>query len=113
MPSHRPRSVGKLIQSELSDILRTEVKDPRLGFVTVTAVNMTRDLRTAKVFISVMGDDGERAATLEGLNRAMSFIRRLIGQRVRLRHVPELLFEYDDTMERGARIDALLDSLKS
>ena len=111
MPSHRPASVGKAIQNELSEILRTEVKDPRLGFVTVTAVRMSRDLKTARVFISVMGEEEERQATLEGLHRAQSFIRRLIGQRVRLRNTPELLFTYDDSMERGARIDSLLDSL--
>lgn len=112
MPSHRPESVGKNIQVELSQILRTETRDPRLGFVTITGVHMTHDLRTAKVYISVLGNDEERRLTLEGLNRANAFLRRSLGQRVQLRHVPELFFAYDDTLERGNHIDKLLDQLK-
>lgn len=112
MPSHRPESVGKNIQVELSDILRTETKDPRLGFVTITGVSMTRDLRTAKVYLSVLGDETERQLTLEGLSRAAPFLRRTLAQRLRLRHAPELFFAYDDTLERGAHIDRLLDELK-
>jgi ribosome-binding factor A len=112
MPSHRRESVGKAVQNELSEILRTEVKDPRLGFVTITGVQMTQDLKLARVYISVMGDEEARTATLEGLDRAQSYIRRLIGGRLQLRNVPELMFSYDDSMERGSRIDALLDDLK-
>lgn len=112
MPSHRPESVGKNIQVELSDILRTETRDPRLGFVTITGVKMSHDLRTARVYISVLGDDDAQKETLEGLARATPFLRRALGPRLRLRHIPELFFSYDDTLERGSQIDRLLDRLK-
>ncbi len=112
MPSWRPERVGQLIREELSEIFRKELKDPRLGFVTLTGVKMTKDLRTAKVFISVMGGGNAHEGTLEALSRATPFLRRALGQRLRLRHTPELLFAYDNSMEQGSRIDALLDSLK-
>ena len=113
MPSHRPESVGKNIQIELSNILHTETKDPRLGFVTITGVHMSHDLRTARVYISVLGSEEDRQLTFEGLNRANAFLRRSLGQRLSLRHTPELFFSYDDTLERGNRIDQLLDQLKT
>ena len=112
MAPWRPESVGRRIQAELSDIIRKQLKDPRLGFVTVTGVEMTKDLRTARVYISVMGDLDMQRETLDVFAHAASFLRREIGQRVRLRHTPELQFAYDDSIERGSKINRLLDGLE-
>ncbi len=109
MASYRPESVGRSIQVELSKILREESKDPRLQDVTITGVTMSQDLRTAKVYISIF--DGDKDDVLEGLGRANAFLRRQVGQRVRLRHVPELFFSFDDSLEHGSRIDQLLSQL--
>lgn len=111
MASYRPESVGRNIQIELSKILRQESRDPRLQEVTITGVKMSQDLRTAKVFISVL--DETKTDVLESLKRASAFLRRQIGQRVRLRHVPELFFAYDESLVQGARIDQLLSQLDS
>lgn len=110
MASWRPESVGREIREILSDLIRTRLKDPRLGFVTVTDVKMTRDLRSARVYVSVMGE-GSGDETLEVLLRAAPFLRRELGSRLQLRHVPELTFQYDDSIERGTRINAILDGL--
>ncbi len=108
----RAESVGRQIQEELSDLIHRHVKDPRLGYVTVTEVQVTRDLKFARVFVSVMGDAQIRETSLKTLQRAMPFLRKELGRRIRLRHVPELEFEQDQTLERASRIDRLLDDLK-
>lgn len=110
MASHRPESVGRNIQIELSKILRSESKDPRLQDLTITGVKMSQDLRTAKVYISAF-DDTDKDGVLAALDRASAFLRRQIGQHVRLRHVPELFFAFDESLARGARIDQLLSQL--
>lgn len=109
MASHRPESVGRNIQIELSKILRHESKDPRLQDLTITGVKMSRDLRTAKVYISILGDGKDEV--MEGLDRANPFLRRQIGQHVSLRHVPELFFAFDESFAHGSRIDQLLSQL--
>ncbi len=111
MPSYRPESVGKAIRVALSEILHTETRDPGLADVTITAVKMSRDLRTARVYVSAMS--GTPAQTQVCLIRAMSFLRRALAQRVPLRHVPELVFAPDESIARGARIDHLLDGLNA
>jgi len=111
MPSHRPESVGKAVQVALSEVLRTETKDPRLAYVMVTAVKMTPDLRTAKVYVSTLGDQEKQSDILQSLNRAMAFLRRAVAQRVQLRHAPELAFAFDESMAQGAHIEQLLDGL--
>ena len=113
MPSYRPESVGKAIQVALSEILHTETRDPGLSEVTITAVDMSRDLRTARVYVSVMSGSGVQTQVLGRLMRAMSFLRRALAQRVQLRHVPELVFAWDESMTQGARIDQLLDGLNT
>ena len=113
MASYRPESVGRNIQQQLSEILRTEIRDPRLLSITLTGVKMSRDLRTARVYFSIPGEEPPWEEALEGLENAAAFLRREIGQRVRLRHIPELFFSYDDSIERGARIDRLLNDLNS
>ena len=113
MPSYRTESVGKAIQVALSEILHTETRDPGLYDVTITSVDMSRDLRTARVYVSVMNSSEARTQVLQRLMRAMSFLRRALAQRVQLRHVPELVFAWDDSMTQGARIDQLLDGLNT
>ena len=108
----RAESVGRQIQEELSDLIHRHVKDPRLGYVTVTGVQVTRDLKFARVYVSVMGEGQIRDTSLKTLQRAMPFLRKELGRRIRLRHVPELEFEQDQTLERASRIDRLLDDLK-
>ena len=109
----RTESVGRQIQAELSELIQRQLKDPRLGYVTLTGVRMTPDLRTAKVYVSVMGEAEARADSLKALNHAAPFLRRELGKRLRLRNTPELLFDQDETIEHGTRINELLDGLKS
>ena len=113
MPSYRPESVGKAIQVALSEILHTETRDPGLSEVTITAVTMSRDLRTARVYISVMSGSVAQTEVLERLMGAISFLRRALAQRVQLRHVPELVFAWDDSITQGARIEQLLNNLNT
>ncbi|OOG22207.1 ribosome-binding factor A [Thioalkalivibrio denitrificans] len=105
----RTERVGDQIQRELADLIRLEVKDPRVGMVTLAGVEVTRDLAHAKVWFTVLGSEQQVADTTEGLQRAAGFLRRELGRRMRLRAVPHLHFQYDDTQERGARLSALID----
>jgi ribosome-binding factor A len=109
--SHRANRVGEQMKKELSDIIGRKIKDPRVGFVTVTDVQVTGDLQQAKVFISVLGDEEQKENTLKGLAKAKGFIRTEIGHRIRLRKTPEIEFEWDDAMEYGNRINSLLHQL--
>ncbi|AGT31579.1 ribosome-binding factor A [Geobacillus genomosp. 3] len=104
----RATRVGEQMKKELSDIIGRKLKDPRIGFVTVTDVRVTGDLQQAKVYISVFGDDEQRENTLKALEKAKGFIRSEIGQRIRLRKTPEILFEIDETIEYGSRIEQLI-----
>jgi ribosome-binding factor A len=105
----RTRRVGEQMQRELSALIRQEVKDPRVGMVTVSAVEVTRDLAHAKVFITVLGDAETRDASLAALNKAAGFLRHELGQRMLTRTVPQLRFVYDESIERGSRLSALID----
>jgi ribosome-binding factor A len=107
MTRRRAKRAGRLIQEEIAKIIQRELKDPRIGFVTVTGVDVTDDLRYAKVFITVLKRE-EKAATLEGLEHAKGFIRREIGQKIRLRFTPEIEFRFDESAERGAHIEEVL-----
>ncbi len=109
--SHRPNRVGEQMKKELSDIIGRKIKDPRIGFVTVTDVQVTGDLQQAKVFISVLGDDEQKENTLKGLAKAKGFIRAEIGHRIRLRKTPEIIFEFDESIDYGNRIETLLHQL--
>ncbi len=113
MPSYRPESVGKAVQVALSEILHMETRDPGLAEVTITAVAMSRDLRTARVYVSVMSGAGVQTQVLERLMGAMSFLRRALAQRVQLRHVPELVFAWDDSITQGSHIEQLLNRLNT
>jgi ribosome-binding factor A len=106
----RSARVSDQMKHEIADILMRKIKDPRIGFVTVTDVEVADDLRNAKVFVSVYG--GDRDETLAGLKSATAFIRLELGKRMRMRFTPELLFRFDATVERGAHIMEVLRSLE-
>jgi ribosome-binding factor A len=111
MPKRRQERVTERIHQELSDLLLRRIHDPRLTFVTVTDVEVTPDLKLATVFVSVLGDQEAAQSALAGLQHASSFIRRELAHTLEMRVVPELRFLLDDSWERGARIDALLERL--
>ncbi len=104
----RIEKLQELIKQEMSKMLLKELKDPRIGFVTVTDVEMTGDLREAKIYVSVMGGAEQVKSSLEGLNSALGFIRREIGQRIRLRFTPEISFALDTSLDYGEHIQKLL-----
>jgi ribosome-binding factor A len=103
------RRVNEAIRQVLSDALAGDLKDPRVGFVTVTEVNTSPDLRHARVYVSVLGAEAEREATLDGLRSAHGFLQGRVGGELHLKHTPELRFVYDDTAERAARVERLMD----
>jgi ribosome-binding factor A len=109
MTSDRLRRVDEAVRQVLSDAVTQDLKDPRIGFVTVTAVRTSPDLRHARVFVSVLGEPAEREATLEGLQSAHGFLQRRVAAELRLKHTPTLAFEYDDTTERAMRVSELID----
>lgn len=108
MSKHRPNRLAETLKEEISQLIRVELKDPRLGFVTLTSVDVAGDLAHAKVYISVLGTEEEGKASLDVLNRAAGFVRCEIGKRIRLRHVPAIVFVYDPSIEHGAHIAKLL-----
>ncbi len=112
MQGRRLDRVNQLIKEEISYLLQRELKDPRLGFVTVTEVAVAKDLRTGKVYVSVLGSEAEWRASLEALRRARGFIRNWLAPRLRLRAVPELTFLPDRSMAHAAHIQAVLEQLR-
>lgn len=112
MSDLRANRVAEQMKKELGDILTRKIKDPRVGFVTVTDVEVTGDLQQAKIYVSVLGDEQEKQESLLGLAKAKGFIRSEIGQRIRLRKTPELFFEFDEAQEYGNRIEKLLRDLR-
>ncbi len=107
----RKDRVESLIHEEVMNILRTEVTDPRIGFVTVTKVEVTDDLRQAKIFISILGDEQAKENSLSGLKSAAGFIRHQLAPRLGLRLVPEILFKLDETLEHSSRVLTLLHQI--
>lgn len=103
--------INELIRQQVGEIVTTELRDPRIGFATVTETRTSADLRHARVFISVYGGEAEREACLEGLQSAASFIRTELARRVSLRNVPELVFVIDETAERAQRLEQLFHDL--
>ena len=107
----RTSRVAEQMKKEVGDILNQKLKDPRVGFVTVTDLDLTNDLQQATVFISVLGDETEKEETLTGLVKATGFVRSEVGKRIRLRKVPEITFEFDTAFEHGNKIDSILREL--
>ena len=110
--SRRPQRVALQIQHEISLMLTRNIKDRRIGFVTVTGVEISPDLRHAKVFVSAMGTDRQKKESLEALNHAAGWIRHELGQRIRMKFLPEIVFRTDTSMDYGERIDRLLDEIR-
>lgn len=104
----RADRVADLIQVEISDIFLRRIRDPRIGALTITGVEVAEDLRTAKIFFVEMGKDVFDPETQKGLEKARSFIKRELGQRLQLRHVPDIFFMHDESFAYGNRIDGLL-----
>jgi len=109
--TQRQMRVGELLRGEISGIIRTVLQDPAIGFVTVTDMAVSPDLRHAKVFVSVLGTETQRDETLKALRRAAKFMRAELAQRVQLKHTPELVFRFDPTVERAARVEELLKQI--
>src|SRR4051812_18655670 len=109
MTPDRMRRVNEALREVLFGAITSELKDPRVGFVTVTAVETSPDLRHARVFVSVLGNPGERRRTLKALDAAHGFLQRRIAGELRMKNTPQLHFVYDETPERGMRITELLD----
>ncbi|MCM8792077.1 MAG: 30S ribosome-binding factor RbfA [Candidatus Omnitrophica bacterium] len=109
----RYERVASQIKREISNILHDELKDPRIGFITVTRVELSFDLKFAKIYYSVFGDSQQKIDTAKGLERARGFIRRLIAQRMDLKFTPEISFKEDDSIDRGFHIDEEIKKMKS
>ncbi|MDO8586245.1 MAG: 30S ribosome-binding factor RbfA [Armatimonadota bacterium] len=112
MTSTRQERVKELLKAEISDIIRREVKDPRLGFVTITDAKVTADLRSAKVFVSILGEKAQKDEGMKALRSATKFIRAEFAKRANMRVTPEIVFLPDEAMERGAHIFELLEKIK-
>jgi ribosome-binding factor A len=110
--SFRPERLAEAIKKELSEILSEELKDPRIGFVSITSVEVSKDLRYANIFISVFGEPSERKASFEALQKAHGFIRGELAKRIRLRYTPEINFKLDESIERGTRLISLMNEVK-
>ncbi len=111
MPTRRQKRVADLIHKELGDLLQKKISDPRLEFVTITAVEVSPDLRQAHAYISVLGDSEANQRALAGLHHATGFIRHELASRLTLRYTPSLTFHLDDSVERGDRILRLLSQI--
>lgn len=109
---HRQEKLAELIAVELSDLLRTRIKDPRVGFASITHVEVSGDLRHAKVFVSVMGTPEEQAETIKALKHAAGFLRHELASRLVLRYMPEITFKLDMSIEEGARILDLIRQIE-
>lgn len=109
----RSEKVADLIQKEISGMLVRSIKDPRIGFVTITRVSVSEDCRLAKIYFSVVGTLAEREESTRGLNSAKGFIRKELGRRMRLRYTPEITFQFDPSIEYGIRLGEIFDHLES
>lgn len=112
MQGSRPERIGDQIRVETSELLMREVKDPGVGFITLTHVRVTPDLQLARIYYTVLGDAASRKRTADALTRATPFLRRRIGQRLSLRRVPEIQFVFDESIEREARIEQLFQEIR-
>ncbi|HHV58790.1 MAG TPA: 30S ribosome-binding factor RbfA [Clostridiaceae bacterium] len=109
---NRTNRIAEEMKKEISDIIQNQIKDPRLPpMVSVVRVEVTRDLRYARVYASVLGDDASKEGAIAALKSASGFIRREVGQRIKLRYTPELVFELDDSIEHGVYMSRLIDEV--
>lgn len=112
MSQLRAAKVRELMKQEASRIILRELKDPRIGFVTVTKVDITGDLREAKIYVSLMGSDEEKKNTLAGLESSLGFVRRELGQCIKLRFTPQISFAVDHSLDYSAEIQSLLTKIE-
>jgi ribosome-binding factor A len=110
MPTARMRRINEALREVIGEAIASELQDPRIGFVTVTAIETSSDLRSARVFVSVLGDQRQREDTLAGLRSSHGVLQAAIAREMRLKRTPTLTFHYDDSVERAARVSRLLDS---
>ena len=111
MSADRMRRVDEAVREVLSDALSEGLKDPRIGFVTVTDVKTSADLRHSRVFVTVLGDDAKRTATLEGLRSAHGLLQRRVGSQLRMKRTPTLEFVYDETTDRVMNLEKILENV--
>ena len=109
----RADRVADLLKEEISQMLLKEVKDPRIGFVTITGVEVSKDLQVAKVFYTILGDPTQVKESDEALSRVSHFIKRQLGKRLRMRYIPDVIFKYDHSTEYGEKIDSILEHIRS
>jgi ribosome-binding factor A len=109
MTGERMRRVDEAMREVLSGAITSEIKDPRVGFITVTAVETSADLRHARVYVSVLGEGPQRRRSMDGLESAHGFLQRRVASELRLKHTPTLQFLYDDSIDRGMRVQELID----
>lgn len=111
MEGRRSEKVADLIQKEISQMLVKSIKDPRIGFVTITKVTVSEDCRFAKVYFSVAGTLAERESSMKGLDSAKGYVRKELGRRIRLRYTPEILFQFDPSIEYAIHMEELIRSI--
>jgi ribosome-binding factor A len=112
MNPKRLKRVGDLIREEIADLLLRKIKDPRIGLVSITEVEVSSNLRRAKVYYSVIGSEEDKIRAAQGLGSALGYIKRELGFRLQLKFMPDIVFEYDPTLEYGSRIEQILQGLK-
>ncbi len=108
----RAQRIAEQMKKEIASIIKSEIKDPRLGFVTVTSVELSNDLRHSKVYISVYGNDAKKEDSLNILKKATGFVRKELSRRIKLRYTPEIVFKIDNSIEHGVKIAKLLSKVK-
>jgi ribosome-binding factor A len=112
MEGKRSERVADLVRKEISEMLIRSIKDPRIGFVTITRVTVTDDCRSAKIYYSVVGSPEEREQSLEGLNSAKGYIRRELGHRMKLKYTPEIVFQFDPSIEYAVHMEEVIHQLQ-
>jgi ribosome-binding factor A len=113
MANYRNNRINEEVRKELSDVIRNDLKDPRINaMVSITSVDVTKDLRYAKVYVSIFGNEEEKKSTLAALKSSSGFLRRELGDRINLRYTPQVLIELDESIEHGMHIDQLLHKIK-
>lgn len=110
--SFRPERLAEAIKKEVSELLREELKDPRIGFVSITSVEVSKDLRYANIYASIFGEPDQQKISMKALQKAQGFIRGELGKRIRLRYTPEITFKLDQSISHGSRIIALMEKVK-
>jgi ribosome-binding factor A len=111
MEGKRSEKVGDLIQKEISQMLLKSIKDPRIGFVTITRVTVSEDCRFAKVYFSVAGTQAQRESSMQGLDSAKGYVRKELGRRIRLRYTPDIVFQFDPSIEYAIHVEELIKSI--